>query len=198
MKRLYTGLIILDRIDIICISFSAGSIMAYGVKRYRNYRKSKIKGEDPIVNELKRKSPIRMFSKKGKPLKLPLMKGYDRIRGYSLVLENKKLAQILEAIIYAKKKQKMLIVLQDVLFILNTLLTSTTGFRIATGGSLDYTQILLIAFPSTIACFLMATMYTHPLVISILPMAILFGRGIEGITHPFTCGRCGGCASTPN
>jgi hypothetical protein len=38
MKRLHTGLIVLDTIDIICISFSAGSVIAYLVKIYRKYK----------------------------------------------------------------------------------------------------------------------------------------------------------------
>ena len=38
MKRLHTGLILLDGIDIICISVSAGSLLGYGFKRYRNYK----------------------------------------------------------------------------------------------------------------------------------------------------------------
>ena len=34
MKRLATGIIILDGIDILCISFSAGSMVAYDYKKY--------------------------------------------------------------------------------------------------------------------------------------------------------------------
>ena len=184
MKRLHTGIIVLDRIDIFCISFSAGSIIAYGFKRYRNYRKMKITGKDPIVDELKRKSPINIFSEKGKPLKLPLMRGGDRIRGVSLVIRNKKLAQILLAIIHARKNQKKLRLLQDLLFILNGLLTTSTGLRIAAGGSLSYVQIIIIAFPSTIGGFLMGTILAYPLASAVLPIAILFGRSIEDIADP--------------
>jgi hypothetical protein len=45
--------------------------------------------EDPIVDELTRKSPINMFSERSKPLKLPLMRGGDKIRGLSLRIKNK-------------------------------------------------------------------------------------------------------------
>ncbi len=51
MKRLHTGIILLDGIDILCLSFSAGSMIAYG---YKKYRRIKITGEDPIINELKK------------------------------------------------------------------------------------------------------------------------------------------------
>lgn len=67
MKRLYTGVIILDAIDILCFSFSAGTMIAYvykKYKKYRNYKEIKNSGEDPIVNELKKKSPIQLFSKR--------------------------------------------------------------------------------------------------------------------------------------
>ena len=51
MKRLHTGLIIFDTIDIICISFSAGSGVALLIRKYRKYKGRR--GEDPIVLELK-------------------------------------------------------------------------------------------------------------------------------------------------
>ena len=91
MKRLHTGLIVFDTIDIICISFSAGSGIAYVVKKYRKYKvkykviNKVITGEDPIVTELKEKSPVTMFSEDGKPLKLPLVRGgAEKLRGLSL------------------------------------------------------------------------------------------------------------------
>lgn len=184
MKRLHTGIIVLDGIDILCISFSAGSVVAYGFKRYRNYRKTKIRGEDPIIDELKKKSPISMFSEKGNSVKLPLIRGGENIRGFSVMIRNRKLAKIIMAVVNAKKSQRKLKLLQDILFIFNGLLTTSTGFRIAAGGSFTHTQILLIAFPSTIGGFLMGTMSAYPLVSALLPIAILFGRGIEDISDP--------------
>jgi hypothetical protein len=89
MKRLHTGLIVFDAVDVICISFSAGSGIAFLVRRYKRR-----KGEDPIVLELKQKSPLRMFSKNGKPLKLPLVRGGDNIKGVSLLIKNKRLLYI--------------------------------------------------------------------------------------------------------
>lgn len=181
MKRLHTGIIVLDGIDILCISFSAGSIIAYGFKRYRTFRST---GKDPIVDELKKKSPIQMFSEKGKSLKLPLIRGGNEISGYSLMLKNKKFAKIMMTIVNARKNQKQLRLLQDTLFILNGLLTASTGLRFAAAGSLTYVQIILIAFPSTIGGFLMGTIYSYPLASAALPIAILFGRGIEDISDP--------------
>ena len=186
MKRLHTGVIILDGIDILCISFSAGSMIAYGYKKYRNYRRIKITGEDPIVDELKKKSPIQMFSEKGKPLKLPLVRGGDsRIRGYSLMIKSKRLAKILRAIVHAKRSQKQLRLLQDCFIILNGLLTTSTGLRIAAGGSLSYVQIILIAFPSTIGGFLLGTISDYPVASALLPIAILLGRDIEDLPDPY-------------
>ena len=125
-----------------------------------------------------------MFPEKGKPLKLPLMRGGDRIRGISVVIKNKKIAKILMAIIYAKSSQKKLKFLQNFLIIMNGILTTSTGFRIATGGSLSYVQIILIAFPSTIGGFLLGTILDHPAA-AFLPIAILLGRGIEDVPDPY-------------
>lgn len=105
MKKTHTGIIILDSIDIVCILFSAISLLAYGFKRYRRYRKWRLTGEDPIVRELKQKSSINMFSEKGKPLKLPSMRlrGGSEIRGYSLIIKNRRLAKILMTLIASRK-----------------------------------------------------------------------------------------------
>ena len=183
MKRLHTGLIVLDTIDIICISFSAGSGIAYLVKIYRKYKRNR--GEDPIITELKEKSPITMFSKEGKPLKLPLVRGGDRIKGVSLSIKNKKLRNIVRAIVTAKRKQKQLRLLRQFFVIFNVLLTSGFGLRFAVDGSLDYTQFILIAFPSTVGGFLMGLASAYPIFSILVPLAILYGRGIEDIPDPY-------------
>ena len=161
MKRFHTGLIVLDTIDIICISFSAGSGIAVLIRKYRKYKGRR--GEDPIVIELKEKSPVTMFSENGKPLKLPLVRGGERLKGFSLFIKNKKLAILVRAIVNAKRKQKQLRLLRLCFFTLNALLTSSVGLRFAIGGSLDYTQFILIAFPSTVGGFLMGLAIANPL-----------------------------------
>jgi len=177
MKRLHTGVIIMDGIDILCISFSLVSMISYG---YNKYRRIKITGEDPIIEELKKNSPIQMFSEKGKPLKLPLVRGGDnKIRGYSLMIKSKTLAKILKAILHAKRSQKQLRLLQDCLIILNGLLTTSTGLCIAAGGSLSYVQI------STIGGFLLGTISDYPVANALLPIAILLDRDIEDVPNPY-------------
>ena len=187
MKRTHAGIIILDRIDVFCISFSAGCLIAYGYKKYKIYRRMKITGQDPIVDELKKKSRIKRVYGKNKPLKFPLIRGGgdNTIKLYSLMIKSKKLAKILKAIINARRTQKNLRFLQNVLFIVNTLLTTSTGLRIAAGGSLSYVEIILIAFPSTVGGFLLGTISQHPLISALLPLAILLGRDIEDIPDPY-------------
>jgi len=182
MKRLHTGLIVLDRLDIICISFSAGSSIAWLVKLYKKRKRNR--GEDPIIAELKEKSPITMFSTDGKPLKPPLFRGGDRPRGLSLIIKNKKLANILMAIVNAKKKQKQLRLLSHFFFLLNTILSTGFGLRVAVSGSLDYTQIILLGLPFTVGGFVMAQLSSHPIFSVLIPLAILSGRGIEDIPDP--------------
>jgi len=186
MKRLHTGLIILDAIDIICISFSAGSTLAYF---YKKYKRRRIRGKDPLVTELKEKSPVIMFSEDGKPLKVPLVRGGDKLKlkGWSLVIKNKKLANIIRAIVTAKRRQRQLRLLQYFFLSFNTLLTTSVGLRFALGGSLDYTQIqiILIAFPSILGGFLVGLTTAYPLASALLPLAILYGRGIEDIPDPY-------------
>jgi len=180
MKRLHTGLIIFDTIDIICLSFSAGSSMAYLIKKYKKKR-----GEDPLVTELREKSPIIMVSEVNKPLKLPLVCGGEIIKGFSLLIKSKKLAILVRAIANAKRTQKQLRLLRAFFFTFNTLLTYNVGLRFAIGGSLNYTQFILIALPSTVGGFMMGLVIANPLASVLLPLSILYGRGIEDIPDPY-------------
>jgi len=180
MKRLHTGVILFDTIDIICISFSVGSGLAYLIRKHKERR-----NVDPIVTELKEKSPVIAVSIDGKPLKLPLVRGGDRLKGVSLAIKSKRLAALVRAIVNAKRRQKQFKLLQIIFAILNASLTSSVGLRFAVGGSLDYTQFILIAFPSTVAGFLMGQVIANPLASVLLPLAIFYGRGIEDIPDPY-------------
>jgi hypothetical protein len=184
MKKFRDGRILFDAVDIFCVCFSTGSLIAYAVRRYHNWRRIKITGEDIIVTELKKKSPINVFSEKGNPLKFPIIRGGDEIQIFSMTIKSKKLLQIMTAIINARETQKKLKLLRYFLFILNGLLTTSTGLRIAVGGSLTFTQIILIALPATAGGFLMGTISAYPLASTLLPMLILFGRGIEDVPDP--------------
>lgn len=183
MKRLHTGLLILDRIDILCIGFTIGTGIGYLTKKYRKYKNKN--NEDPIIVELKEKSPIITFSKDHKPLKLPMIRGGKLV---SLVIKNEKLATLIYLIVSSKRKQKQLRRLRILFAILNACLTSSVGLRFAVGGSIPYTQFILIAFPSTVAGFLLEFALATPLPGLLLPLAILCGRGIETIPNPYE--RC--------
>ena len=185
MKRLHNGLIIFDALDIVCISFSAGYSMAWLVKLYR--KKKLNKGQDPIIAELKKKSSITMCSTNGKPLKIPVFRGGDdsRIKGFSLILKNKKLSKLLMAVVNAKKKQRQLKLLSDFFLLLNTILTTSVGLRFAIGGSLTYSQIILFGLPSTLGGFMIGLVGSHPLLSVLIPIGILAGRGIENIPNPY-------------
>jgi hypothetical protein len=58
------------------------------------------------------------------------------------------------------------------------------GLRFAVGGSLDYTQFLLIAFPSTLGGFMVGLVSANPLTTILLPLTIFYGRSIENIRDP--------------
>jgi hypothetical protein len=183
MKLFYNGLIIFDRFDIICISFSAGSSIALAIKRYKSYKKKK--NMDPIVAELKKKSLLLTVSESGKPLKLPLIRGGDGndvdFRVFSLLIKNKKFAILMRSIFDATRRRNKLKLLRLCFFTLNTVLTTSVGLRFAIGGSLNYTQFLLIVFPSTLAGLILGLIVTNPLTTILLPMFLMYSRGIEYI-----------------
>jgi len=100
--KISNGKIIFQTVDIICLSVSAGSGVAWIVKTYQNHKQRR--GTDPLVTELKQVSRIRMVSRNEKPLNVPTVRGGAEPRGYSLVLKNKKLARLLMALLSTKKK----------------------------------------------------------------------------------------------
>ena len=53
MKKLHTGVILFDAIDLVCISFSLGSGMAYLVRKVKERRDI-----DPILLQLKKESRV--------------------------------------------------------------------------------------------------------------------------------------------
>jgi len=75
--------------------------------------------------------------------------------------------------------------LQNCLIIFNEILTTSTGLRISTGGSLNYVQIILIALPSIIGGFLLGIISEYPLASALLPIAILVGRNIEDVPDSY-------------
>ena len=182
MKKLPTGSIVFDTIDIICISFSAGCAIAYIVKLYRTNKKIR-QMEDPIVTELKRESPITMVSEKGTPLRLPLIRGgeiesIDKIKGLILIIRNRRFNQL---VLKIRENQKKLKLLKNIFFALNVFLINCTGLGVAVGGSITYTDIVLFGLPSTLGGFLLGMATAYPLAIALVPLAILYGRGIEDI-----------------
>jgi hypothetical protein len=183
MKRYSTGILVLDGYDILCVSFFAGSLLAYIFKRYKNY--TKITSKDMLVDELKKKSPINILSQKENVLQLPLMRGGANVRGFSLMIKSKKLARILMAIVNAKKNQKKLRLLQVILFTFNELLASSTGCLITANGSLTYSQISLIVFSSGAGGFILGILCPY---IFLLPLGLLIARGTETIPDPYE--RC--------
>ena len=186
MRRYPSGLIVFDTIDIICISFSVGSSIAYLSRRHK-----RTKREDPLVKELKKKSPVMAVSIDGKPLQVPLIRGgaeFEKFKLFSVAIKNKKIAILVRAICTAKKNQKMFRLLQIYFAVLNRALISSVGLGVAANGALDWTQFILIAAPSSVAGFLVGQVFTNPLASVFLPLAILYSRGIENIADPYE--RC--------
>ena len=188
MKKLISGVIVFDKIDIMLLSFSVGSFLAFFYKKYNKYKE---RDEQAIlVDELKKKSPIIMLSEDKKPVKIPLLRGGDLIKGlkgskgFSLVIKNKKLAILVRAIIHAKTKQKQLRLLRVVLFTFNALLSSKVGICFAVESGLDFTQFILISWPSSIIGFMVGIMLENPAISGLLALGLFSGRGVRIIHDP--------------
>ena len=203
MKRVnQTGLIILDMFDIICLSISLGATLVCFYNIYKERKNS----NDPLVTELQEISPIVMYSEKGKPLKLPLIRGgeMETIQGYppndqlsenfkivfSTVMKNPKFFDIWRSIMYARKAKRHLKLLQFVFMIGNAVLTKSVGLRVAIGGSYSYTEIIIISFASTISGVVLALISKYPYMAATIPLGLVYGRGIEPVDLPNPADKC--------
>lgn len=180
MKRLPTGVIVVDVLDIVCISISLGSTLAYLNRRRRERKKI-----DPIVAELTRECPlvipVYIDGTPMKTIKPPMMRGGTDIVLRSVTIKSKKLTELVFKIIGLKKKYKQIKLLQLFFATLNSSLTINYGLRVALGGSLNYVDLIIITFPSTVAGYLMEQAISNPLVTILGPLIVIFGRGIEDI-----------------
>jgi hypothetical protein len=130
MKPFSSGLIIFDKLDIICFSFFIRSGMSFLLRKY-NERKIIEKKIDPIITELTKESLGMAISVDGKPLKVPLVRGGQIIEKTSLrflVIKNKTFFAIVKAVMNARRHQRLLKLLQIHLFIINTFLIPALAF----------------------------------------------------------------------
>jgi hypothetical protein len=189
IKKLHTGILLLDWMDIILISFSAGAMLAQLFQKYGNQTDR----PDPIISELKKSSrkfkrskSISMASTDGNALKLPLIRGGEMITGgISLAIKNKKFAAFLRTLLQTKQNQKLLKLLQICLAIINQSLTSGVGLRFGVGGCLNNTQVILLTLSGSLGGFLVGQIIANPLAAVLFPLAILFGRGVEEVADPY-------------
>nr|WPV76398.1 hypothetical protein [Naviculales sp.] len=194
MKRILNKVIIFETFDIICICFSFGATLAYLNRKIKQKRNLDPQNLDPIVNDLKRRSPLVIpVNVDGTPMKLPLIRGgADNVpvEGLSLTIKNKKLADLIFAIRLYIRKYKKLKLLQIFFAALNASLTTNCGIRFAVGGSLNYVQIILLIFPSTVVGYMVEQIVSNPLVSIFSPLLLILGRGINDIPNEDSVEQC--------
>jgi hypothetical protein len=206
MKRInQTGVIILDMFDLICLSISFGATLVCFYNIYKEHKERR-NGNDSLVTDLREKSPIVTYSEKGKPLKLPSIRGGDmeNLQGYppndqlsknfkivfSTVIKSRKFFEIWQSIMYARKAKRHLKLLQFVFMIGNAVLTKSVGLRVAIGGSYSYTEIIIISFASTISGVVLALISKYPYIAATIPLGLVYGRGIEAVDLPNPAEKC--------
>lgn len=193
MYKLRNGVLLLDAIDLLCISSLSGCIIAFLFNKYKDNKCAdpivkdnkwadpvveNNKWTDPIVKELRNTSPLIMLSRSKKILRFPLVRGGNDIQVFYLFIQSRKLARALFLLWNARENQRRLKLLQVILFMSNKFLFTNTGFIFgsAVSTNLSYTQIILIMFPGTLSGFLVSSLLTFPLILSVLPIAIMMGR----------------------
>lgn len=150
-----------------------GSTLAYLNRRYQQRKKI-----DPIVPELKRECALVIpVYINGKPIKPIMERGGAEIMVRSDTIKSKKLAKLVFKIIRLRKKYKQIKFLQLFFAALSSSLTFNLGLRVVVGGSLNYVNLIIIIFPSTVAGYLIEQAISNPLVSILWPLILTFGRG---------------------
>ena len=185
MKKYPNGLILLDIVDIICIAFFLGSSMALIIKEIK--RRNQYKGEDPIVGELKEKSPMRKISRKNKKLlKVPMVRGGDLVKInlsskldlYSKEFKSRRISNLLRILMCAQKERRVLYAIRYFLFLLHIASIRRLGLSVSMGSSLGYVHVIVVASTSSIGGFIMTMLSTYPVtpLIMLSPLLILVKR----------------------
>jgi hypothetical protein len=79
MYKLRNGVLLLDAIDLLCISSLSGCIIAFLFNKYKDNKWTdpvveNNKWTDPIIKELRNTSPLIMLSRSKKNIKIPISK----------------------------------------------------------------------------------------------------------------------------
>jgi hypothetical protein len=158
-----------------------GLTLAYVNRKYQQRKKI-----DPIVSELKRECalviPVYVNGKPIKPMKpiKPIIKrGGAKIMVRSATIKSQKLAKLVLKTIRLRKKYKQIKFLQLFFATLNSSLTFNLGLRVVVGGSLNYINLIIIIFSSTVADYLIEQAISNPLVSILGPLIVTFGLGVD-------------------
>jgi len=88
-----------------------------------------------------------------------------------------------------QKKTKAIKIIVILLFLLNLILSTSFGLRVAFGGFLCDTKIILFGIPSTVSGFVMGQLSSHTILGVLIQIAILSGLGIKDIPDPYDKSR---------
>jgi hypothetical protein len=191
MKMYPSGMVCLDIYDVVLISFTVGNTVGVLIKFYRK-RHQKLISADPIIGELKTKSPRMVLSESGQMKRPPLgvyLRGGEKWRRLtillSVVIKNKRFAKLIKSIVEIHQKQRQLRFLAAIFSTLNRLLTNHVGLYIDATSYLDYSRFIFIAISSGTGGLLTGLLLKNSIILSVLSCATMYVRGVERISSDY-------------
>ena len=191
MKMYPSGMVCLDIYDVVLISFTVGNTVGVLIKFYRK-RHQKLISADPIIGELKTKSPRMVLSESGQMKRPPLgvyLRGGEKWRRLtillSVVIKNKRFAKLIKSIVEIHQKQRQLRFLAAIFSTLNRLLTNHVGLYIDATSYLDYSRFIFIAISSGTGGLLTGLLLKNSIILSVLSCATMYLRGVERISSDY-------------
>jgi hypothetical protein len=191
MKMYPSGMVCLDLYDVVLISFTVGNTVGVLIKFYRK-RHQKLISADPIIGELKTKSPRMVLSESGQMKRPPLgvyLRGGEKWRRLtillSVVIKNKRFAKLIKSIVEIHQKQRQLRFLAAIFSTLNRLLTNHVGLYIDATSYLDYSRFIFIAISSGTGGLLTGLLLKNSIILSVLSCATMYLRGVERISSDY-------------
>ena len=189
MIKIYpNGLVCLDLYDFVLVTFCVGNTIGYVVRR-KMAKRSETIVQDPIINELKSRSPRLLRSENGMMIKLPLngARGGNKRSAtmlFSLIIRSPKFAAFLRLLLEAKRKQRQLLFLRIMFTALNKFITNNAGIYIhISNASYDYVKLIMIGVSSTTTGVMLGLFLQNSIALSGFSLLALYMRDIEYVEY---------------
>lgn len=176
MRRLLSGPIILDVLDLVCIFVPLGAVLGLSYRTYRTFESSRShKLKDPLISQLKRESlvfpiPLSEYDKAYLASQIHRGGNEEVAKTFIKLIKSKRLAMFIKYVILSREYKKRLKMIRLFLLTFESIL-NYGGATFAVMISMSETRVIAFVVPSSILGFIFG-LTASPLLTIILPIFV--------------------------